>query len=87
MGQMFVLVKVLQPSQPIRLMLSAVSLPNHFSWAGLVLYAFNHVLMHILSSELTIALLESAGENDRRKYFMINLHKRMLLPSPTGIEP
>ena len=34
----FVCVEVLWPSQPIRVMLSVVSLPNHtFSWAGLVL--------------------------------------------------
>ena len=33
---------------------------------------------------MTTALLESTegkGENDRRKYFMINLHKRMILTS------
>ena len=35
---LFVCVEVLQPSQSIRVMSSAVSLPNHtFSWAGLVL--------------------------------------------------
>ena len=36
---------------------------------------------------VTTALLESAeGENDCRKYFMINLHERML-PTSTGVEP
>ena len=29
------------------------------------------------SNALTTALLESAGENDSRKYFVISLHKRM----------
>ena len=28
----------------------------------------------------------SCGENDRRKYFMINLHERML-PTSVGVEP
>ena len=33
----FVCVELLQPSQPIRVMLSEVSLPNHtFSWVGFV---------------------------------------------------
>ena len=37
-ARLFVCVEDLQPSQPIRVMSSAVSLPIHtFSWAGLVL--------------------------------------------------
>ena len=31
-------------------------------------------------------LYQRKGENDRRKYFMINLHKRML-PTSAGVEP
>ena len=34
---MFVCVEVLRPSQPSGVMSSAVSLPNHVYWAGLVL--------------------------------------------------
>ena len=34
---LFVCVEVLRPSQPNEVMLSAVSLPNHVYWAGLVL--------------------------------------------------
>ena len=37
-GTLFVCIEVLLPNQHIRVMSSAVSLPNHtFSWAGLVL--------------------------------------------------
>ena len=39
--------------------------------------------MHILSK---IGSDTHQGENDRRKYFMINLHERML-PTPVGVEP
>ena len=31
-------------------------------------------------------LNQRKGENDRRKYFMINLHERML-PTSAGVEP
>ena len=53
-----VCVEVLWPSQPNRVMLSVVSLPNHtFSRAGLYsLQSSKLVLLHIL----TTALLESA---------------------------
>ena len=38
------------------------------------------ILAHILSPEADICLswISGKGENDRRKYFMINLHERML---------
>ena len=36
------------------------------------------VLCTFFRQKLTTALLESAEWNDRRKYFMINLHERML---------
>ena len=42
------------------------------------------VLVYILS--LTTVFLESVGENDCRKHFMISLHERML-PDPAGSEP
>ena len=38
--------------------------------------------MHILSPFLN----QQKGENDRRKYFMINFHERML-PTSAGVEP
>ena len=41
-NQRFVCVEVLRPSQPIKAMSSAVSLPNHTcSWAGLGFYVVN----------------------------------------------
>ena len=41
--------------------------------------------MHILSPELPF-LNQRKGDYDRRKYFTINLHKRML-PTSAGVEP
>ena len=35
---------------------------------------------------MTIALLESVGENDHTEYFMITLHETMLM-DPVGIKP
>ena len=82
-----VCVEVLRPSQPIGVLLSAFNLPNNtFSWAGLVLWAVNQYLCTFICQILTTALLESVEGNDRRKYFVINLHKR-ILPDPIGIEP
>ena len=37
-------------------------------------------------SNMPLQLLRSWGHNDRRKYFMINLHKR-ILPTSAGVEP
>ena len=44
--------------------------------------------MHILSPETDNCpiLNQQKGENDCRKYFMINLHERML-PTSVGVEP
>ena len=57
---LFVCVEVLRPSQPNGVMLSAVSLPNHMftgqAWSSKRLTS----IVHILSQEPTIALLESA---------------------------
>ena len=45
------------------------------------------VLCTFFRQKLTTALLESAEKkNERRKYFMINLHERML-PTSAGVEP
>ena len=45
-------------------------------------------IVHILSpgADNCPFLNKRKGENDRRKYFMINLHKRML-PTSAGVEP
>ena len=53
----FVYAEVLQPSQPNEVMLSMVSLPN-YTFTGQAVNQYSH--MHILSPELTTALLESA---------------------------
>ena len=43
--------------------------------------------MHILSGNWQLPFLnQGKGENDRRKYFMINLYERML-PTSAGAEP
>ena len=79
---MFVCVEVLRPSQPNRVMSSAVSLPNHTQSSKRLTS-----IVHILSPETDNCpsfLNQRKGENDRRKYFMINLHKRMLPTSAGG---
>ena len=58
-----VCIEVLWPSQPIRVMSSTVSLPNHmFSWVVLVLQAINQYLCTFFPQKLTTALLESVEE-------------------------
>ena len=54
----------------------------------MVFLSVNQYLCTFFHQKLTIALLESAKgrEYDRRKYFMINSHERILL-NPVGIEP
>ena len=71
----FVCVGVLWSSQPIRIMSSAVSSPNHtFSWASLVLSQLSTTCAHTYVRNWQLPLLnQRKGENDRRKYFMINL--------------
>ena len=57
-------------------MLSALSLPN---WAGLVLYALIQYCAHSFTWNWQLPFLnQQKGENDRRKYFMINIHEWML---------
>ena len=59
----------------------------HVYWAGLVLYAVNQYCAHSFARNWQLAFLnQRKGENDRRKYFMINLHERML-PTSAGVEP
>ena len=56
-----VCVEVLRPIQLIRVMSSAVSLPNNtFSWTGLVLKAVDQYLCIFFRQKLTTSLLESA---------------------------
>ena len=84
---MHVCVEVLRPSQPNGVMSSTVSLPNHVYWAGLVLYAVNQYCAHSFARNRQLPFLnQRKGENDRRIYFMINLHERML-PTLAGVEP
>ena len=83
----FVCVEVLRPSQPSGVMSSAVSLPNH-TFTGQALSSKRLIsIVHILSPEFdNCSSLQRTGENDRRKYFMINLHERML-PTSAVVEP
>ena len=56
-------------------------------WAGLVLYAVNQYCAHSFARNWQLPFFnQQKGENDRRKYFMINLHERML-PTSAGVEP
>ena len=73
-----VCVEVLRPSQPIWVLSSVVSLPktHTFFWEGLVLLAINQYLCTFFHQKLS--LNQQKGENDGRKYLMINLHERML---------
>ena len=68
---LFVYVEVLWPSQPNGVMSSAISLHNHTFTARNWQLPF---------------LNQQKGENDHRKYFMINLYERMLLTS-AGVQP
>ena len=48
-------------------------------WAGLVLKAVNQYCAHSFARNWQLPFLNQwKGENDHRKYFIINLHKRML---------
>ena len=56
-------------------------------WAGLVLKAVKHYCAHSFARNWQLPFLnQRKGENDRRIYFMINLHERML-PTSTGLNP
>ena len=76
----FVCVEVWRPSQP-NVERGQFSWP-HFYWAGSVLEAVNQYCAHSFVRNWKRPFLnQRKGENDRRKYFMINLHERMLPPS------
>ena len=83
----FVCVEVLRPRQPNGVMSSAVSLPN-YTFIGQAKSSKRLTsIVHILSPETdNCPLNQRKGENDHRKYFMINLHERML-PTSAGVEP
>ena len=82
----FVCVEVLWPSQPNGVMSSMVSLPNH-TFTGQASSKRLTSIVHILSPETdNCPLNQPKGENDHRKYFMINLHKR-ILPTSVGVDP
>ena len=75
----FVCVEVLQPSQPKwgHVKRGQFTQP-HVYWAGLVLQAVNQYCAHSFARNWQLPFLnQRKGENDRRKYFMINLHERM----------
>ena len=58
----------------------------HAYWAGLVLQAVNQYCAHSFARNWQLPFLnQRKGENDRRKYFMINLHERML-PTSAGVK-
>ena len=68
-------------------MSSAVTLPYHFYWTGLVLKAANQYCAHSFARNWQLAFLnQRKGGNDRRKYFIIILREWML-PTSAGIEP
>ena len=59
----------------------------HVYWAGLVLQAVNQYCAHSFARNWQLPFLnQRKGENDRRKYFMINLHE-IMLPTSAGVEP
>ena len=67
---------------------SAVILPNHVFTGRLskAIKAVNQYLCTFFNQKLTTAYLESAEERECcRKYFFINLHKKML-PDLAGID-
>ena len=67
-------------------MSSAVSFPNH-TLLGRLSQAVNQYCAHSFARNRQLPFLnQRKGENDRRKYFMINLHERML-PTSAGVEP
>ena len=56
---------------------SAISLPNHTYWAGLVLKVVNQYCAHSFARNWQLLFLnQPKGENDHRKKF--NLHERIL---------
>ena len=77
MKSLFVCVEVLRPSQPSGVMSSAVSLPNHIFTGQVESSKRFTSTVHILSPETDNCPSQRKGENDHRKYFVINLHERL----------
>ena len=88
MVYMFVCVEVLRPSQPNGVISSAVSVPKQtFTGQALSSKRLTSICANSFTRNLQMPFLnQRKGENDRRKYFMINLHER-ILPTSTGVEP
>ena len=62
---LFVCVEVLQPSQPISVMLSLISLPNRsLLWAGLVSMQLTSTCAYFFRQKETTALLESMDQRE-----------------------
>ena len=79
-------VEVLRACEPIRVMMSAVSFPN-YTFPGQSFKRLTSTYAHSFARNWQLPFLnQRKGENDRRKYFIINLHERML-PNPAGSNP
>ena len=75
---LFVCIAGLCPSQPIGVMTSMTCSAYNFFYLGrLSLYAVNQHLCTFRNWRQPF-LNQLKGKNDRRKYFMVNLHKRMV---------
>ena len=86
---LFVCVEILRPYQPIRVMSSVVSLPNNtFSSEGFKSSKWLiSTCAHSFGRNWQMPFLnQQKGENDHRKYVMINCHERML-PTRWGSNP
>ena len=70
--------EVLRPSQPIRVMSSAISLPNHIFQPSKPLTSITSTCADSFTRNWQ-PWIRRKGENDRRKYFMMNHIVRMLL--------
>ena len=79
----FVCVEDLWPSQPTRVMLSSVYLAIHFPGQAFVPLkpSTSNCALSLARYRQLPFLNQQKGENDHRKYFMINFHKR-ILPKP-----
>ena len=81
MVYLFVCVEVLRFSQPNGVMSSAVSLPNH-TFTG---QSVNQYCAHSFARNWQLPFSnQRKGENDRKKYFMINLLEPAISWSPVG---
>ena len=74
---LFVCVEVLRPSQSIRVVSSAVNLPNHaFVWAGLSSKRLTSTCAHSFARNWQLPFLDQGkGKNNSRKYFMIDFRE------------